>query len=75
MYTNSSVCFLTLLLPFDALHLHEHAQAGWTALIFAAANGHVDCARLLIDAGADKNAKNQVCLFFDSIRCCLCACS
>ncbi len=33
------------------------AQDGWTALIFAAAQGHADCARLLLDAGADKEAK------------------
>jgi hypothetical protein len=25
-----------------------------------AMNGHADCARLLLDAGADKNAKNNV---------------
>ena len=28
--------------------------------MFAARNGHADCARLLLDAGADKNAKNEV---------------
>ena len=27
---------------------------GWTALILAAYHGHTDCARLLIDAGVDK---------------------
>ena len=26
----------------------------------SSANGHADCARLLLDAGADKNAKNKV---------------
>ena len=36
------------------------AQDGWTALIFAAANGHAACTRLLLDAGADKNAKTNV---------------
>ena len=36
------------------------AQSGWTALIFAAEKGHVDCARLLIDTGADKDARNNV---------------
>ena len=30
-----------------------------TALIMAANEGHVDCARLLMDAGADKEAKNK----------------
>jgi hypothetical protein len=33
-----------------------------TALMRAAEKGHVDCARLLIDAGADKEAKNKVCV-------------
>jgi ankyrin repeat protein len=36
------------------------SQYGWTALIFAADGGHADCARLLIDAGADKEAKDSV---------------
>ena len=26
----------------------------------AASNGHADCARLLLDAGADKNAQDEV---------------
>ena len=36
------------------------AQIGCTALIFAAENGHADCVRLLLDAGADTNAQNIV---------------
>jgi ankyrin repeat protein len=36
------------------------SQRGTTALILAAVNGRADCARLLIDAGADKEAKNNV---------------
>ena len=35
-------------------------QRGWTALIMAAKTGHTDCVRLLIDAGADKEAKDLV---------------
>jgi ankyrin repeat protein len=35
-------------------------QRGRTALIWAAANGHVECARLLLDAGVDKNAATNV---------------
>ena len=35
------------------------AQFGCTALIYAAQNGHANCARLLLDAGADKNAKTN----------------
>ena len=29
--------------------------------MLAAENGHADCVRLLLNAGADKNAKNKVC--------------
>ncbi len=36
------------------------AQNGCTALILAAGQGHADCARLLLDAGADKEAKMNV---------------
>ncbi len=39
---------------------HTRAQSGYTALIRAAENGHVDCARLMLDAGVDKNAKDKV---------------
>jgi hypothetical protein len=35
-------------------------QNGNTALMFAAANGRENCARLLMVAGADKEAKNHV---------------
>ncbi len=40
------------------------AQYGYTALTWAAYNGQAECARLLLDAGADKNATmvRQVCL-------------
>jgi ankyrin repeat protein len=37
-----------------------NSQGGWTALILAAWNGHADCVRLLIDAGAGKDARNNV---------------
>jgi ankyrin repeat protein len=40
--------------------LIHHAQEGWTALMFAARDGDADCARLLLEAGADTNAKNNV---------------
>jgi hypothetical protein len=39
---------------------HEHVQDGRTALILAAAFGHADCVRVLLDAGADKNVKSNV---------------
>jgi hypothetical protein len=37
------------------------AQNESTALMHAANGGHADCARLLLDAGADKEAKDVVC--------------
>jgi hypothetical protein len=36
------------------------SQTGSTALIWAAANGHTECVRLLIDAGADTEAQIAV---------------
>jgi hypothetical protein len=36
------------------------AQDGDTAMIRASVNGCTNCVRLLVDAGADKNAKNRV---------------
>jgi hypothetical protein len=41
------------------------SQYRCTALMRAAADGHADCVRLLIDAGADKEARDEVCV----IRC------
>jgi ankyrin repeat protein len=32
----------------------------YTPLLHAAENGHADCVRVLIDAGADKEAVNEV---------------
>ena len=39
---------------------HIWAQSGWTALTWAAMHGKTDCARLLLDAGADTNATDEV---------------
>ncbi len=38
----------------------SHAQRGWTPLISAALNGYADCVHLLLNAGADTNAKTGV---------------
>ena len=38
----------------------SNSQNGYTALMDATAKGHTDCVRLLIDAGADKEAKDWV---------------
>jgi hypothetical protein len=45
--------------PGGTLFLYQ-TQDGWTALISAAQEGHTDCARLLVKAGANKEAKNNV---------------
>ena len=34
------------------------ARSGWTALMYACEGGHIECARLLVEKGADVNAKN-----------------
>ncbi len=38
----------------------QHMHSGRTALLMAAANGRTECVRALLDAGADKNARNRV---------------
>ncbi len=43
-----------------AIFARQYAQFGWTALICAGYHGRMECARLLIDAGADKNATCRV---------------
>ena len=53
-------------LKFDALVPATHnnttlSQSGWTALIGAAGSGHVNCVPLLLDAGADAGAQDEVC--------------
>jgi hypothetical protein len=49
------------------------AQLGFTALIFAARHGRADCARLLLDAGADKdatiNVRGRFAAFADEKQC------
>ena len=44
-------------------HTHARAQGGKTALMRAASIGRADCVRLLLDAGADKEARNDVRVF------------
>jgi ankyrin repeat protein len=59
------VCLLVCLCAVRAGRRRRHigtltAQNGQNALIRAAMGGHTDCVRLLLDAGADKNAKTKV---------------
>ena len=35
-------------------------QDGWTALIYAAQQGHLSCLEVLVEKGADLNAKDNV---------------
>jgi hypothetical protein len=44
------------------------SKVGLTALMRATAEGHADCVRLLLDASADKEAKDNV--RRRSLRCC-----
>ena len=46
----------------DGRHIWQHARAQmeFTALIYAARYGHSNCAQLLLDAGVDTNAKDEV---------------
>ena len=39
---------------------YKSEQSEQTALILASWNGDAECVRLLLDAGADKNAKDRV---------------
>ncbi len=43
----------------DGADVNAKNNYGWTALIYAAGNGHKDCVAALIAAGADVNAKND----------------
>jgi hypothetical protein len=51
------------------LHLCWNPQSKWTALIWASSRGYTDCARLLLDYGADKDLKDEVCLIEHCIFC------
>jgi ankyrin repeat protein len=46
-------------LPHWSIAFHQ-LQDGRTALLCAAAKSHLDCVRLLVEAGADKTIKNNV---------------
>ena len=49
-------------------------QDGSTVLIHAAANGHTDSVRLLLESGADMEAKNDVrVIVMTCSRFCVCA--
>jgi hypothetical protein len=65
----SELSILRIMIDDDAFNIHNSWQEGTTPLSFAAINGHADCVRLLLDAGADKNAADGVrCRFAPRLR-------
>ena len=48
---------------FNLLFLfHTHQTSGWSALFFAAKDGHLEISRTLLNAGADPMLKDKVCI-------------
>ena len=63
-------CFVVCDLVVNCWRLLTHrTQRGWTALIIAVVYGRADCVRLLIDAGADKDARTKVSISLFHHRC------
>ena len=55
------IFFILFIAAWDACDSHFSIQQNQcTALMVAAEHGQADCARLLMDAGADKDFKNKV---------------
>ena len=52
-------CWFYKFESFDINHASQ-TQKGRTALLHSALNGESDCVRLLVEAGADKEAKDSV---------------
>ena len=42
------------------MHARRARQDGWTALIWACRNGHLEVVKVLLDQGAEKDAKDKV---------------
>ncbi len=73
-----------LWLPVSVAGHEYHKQAGYTALIHAAKNGRLDCVRLLVERGANREARSGVrlmpcrctlyMLFFAFASKCYCSC-
>ena len=57
----SNVClFCDIWLQIVCLTSFVHAQDGWTPLLEAARNGHVEIAQMLMDKGANIEAMDKV---------------
>ena len=57
-YGQLSTCRLLLKYGASLLHKGDHGE---TAMLFAAANGHLNVLKLLIKNGADVNEYDEVC--------------
>ena len=49
--------------------MHLSLQNGWTALMMAYDHGHMECARILVDKGAQVNIQGTVSLSGVIIHC------
>ena len=54
--------------------LFSFKQDGHTALVCAAANGHFECVRMLVELNANMDVKGNVRPRFDSLNVCVCVC-
>ena len=61
------VLYLTLVVPLHDMHLS--LQWGLTALMKAFDRGHIECAKMLIDKGAQVNIQDTVSLSGVIIHC------
>ena len=53
-------CFVIFWLQVVYLRSFVHAQRGWTPFLYAAINGHVEIAKLLMGKGANIEATDKV---------------
>lgn len=64
VFINFSVPAARSLYCFGICHALWHSnilsQDGLTSLLYSVENGHTECVRLLVESGADKEAKNDV---------------
>ena len=60
MQESNACLFCDIWLQVVYLTSFVHAQDGWTPLLWAASNGHVKIAQLLMEKGANIEATNKV---------------
>ncbi len=69
LYTSISAAWVNFVCIFGcdcgkSVAHEKNTQDGLTALMWAVSRAHVDCARLLLDGGADKEAKDGLVYVF-----------